>query len=287
MIYSYTFFIVFGLAVGSFLNVVIFRYLTDRVFSLRAVSGRSKCLSCLRQLKWYELIPLFSFVVQGGRCRNCKTTISWQYFLVEAASGLIFLLPFYFYNQLTPVNYFVISSAVWILIFLIFLLVWAIDARLYIIPDGLNIVLGILGIILIAAEDKYQQFSGFAGSFLGNYASLFQFRENIWFNHLGAALLGVLIVGLIILFTRGKGMGMGDLKLMGVLGLIFGWPDIVFILAFACIIGSIFSIYWLLAGKKDMKTAIPFAPFLILGALTVTFFGKIILDAYFGLFNFF
>ena len=114
---------------------------------------------------------------------------------------------------------------------------------------------------------------------------LFGFRENIWLNHLYGALLAFAVIGLIILITRGKGMGIGDLKLAVALGVIFGWPDIILILGLSFIIGSIYGVYLLIRKMKGLKDSVPFGPFLILGALSVFFFGHEILAHYFNFFS--
>lgn len=289
------FFFLIGLAVGSFLNVVIFRYFPEDSFfcNLKKCSGRSKCMACDKKLRWYELIPIVSFFAQWGRCRGCGAKISWQYPLVELGGGLAFLLPFYF-KTILGLNslfipfpaYFLVFSAIWVSIFLIFILIWVIDREFGIIPDELNIFLAILGVLLIAENNFYGFFSQFGGgSFIGGFSILFGFRQNIWFNHLGAALLALLLIGLIVFITRGKGMGVGDLKFAGALGLIFGWPDIIFVLVFSFVLGSLFGICLLIKKLKGLKDSVSFGPFLVLGALTVFFFGPNILSAYFKLFN--
>lgn len=284
-----------GLSAGSFLNVLVFRYFPEGGLfcNLKKCAGRSKCMTCEKTLKWYELIPVVSFFAQVGRCRGCKTKISWQYPLMELAGGLVFLLPYYFKSIpelnnlfLASPSYFWIFSAIWIGIFLTFFLIWAIDYKFYIIPDELNIFLAVFGILLIAENGFYKNFSQFGdGSFLGSFSMLFGFRQNIWFNHLLGALVGLVIIGLIILITRGKGMGVGDLKLAGALGLIFGWPDIIFVLIFSFIIGSLYGIYLLIKRLKGLKDSVPFGPFLVLGALTLFFFGQQILGCYFNFFE--
>lgn len=114
---------------------------------------------------------------------------------------------------------------------------------------------------------------------------LFGFRENIWTNHLLGAVIGLLIIGLIIFITRGKGMGMGDLKLAIALGVIFGWPDIIFVLIFSFIVGSIYGVYLLIKRIKGFKDSVPFGPFLVLGSVTLIFFGQSILAWYFNFFE--
>ncbi len=122
-----------------------------------------------------------------------------------------------------------------------------------VIPDELNFILAGLGLVLI------DQTTG------------------LWANHLAAALSAAFFLGAIILLSRGQAMGMGDLKLAAVLGLIFGWPDIVLILALSFIIGAVIGLFLLALGKKKFKDAIPFGPFLVLGSLVTFFFGQTII----------
>lgn len=283
------FLFVFGVIVGSFLNVVIFRYDPDRnIFSLQNVSGRSHCMQCGKTLSWYELIPLLSFLIQLGKCRGCGVKLSWQYPLVELTSGFIFLLPLYLIPDsqfLIPHYYLLTESVLWILIFLIFLLIWVIDFRWYLIPDELNASLLFLGALVIALNGLQSNFGDVEGSFIGSYAALFGMRQNIWMNHIIGALVGIGIVGIIIWATRGRGMGVGDLKMLGALGWVFGWPDVVFIFIVASFIGAIASIGLMGLGKKHMKSIVPFGPFLILGSTLIFFFGEQVLREYFRLFT--
>lgn len=274
-----------GLGVGSFLNVVALRYSPEKGFK-EAFIGRSMCPHCKRTLKWFELFPVLSFLIQGGKCRNCKAKISWRYVLVEIASGFIFLLPFYIFNPIFSQTYFLISSVVWISVFSIFILIWLIDFRLNIIPDELNIFIFLLGIILIFTKRFYGEFGVFAGSFVGGPAALFGFRGNIFINYSVALIFTILFFGLIILISRGKGMGLGDLKFMAALSLVFGWPDILFITAFSFITGGVLSSFLLLMKKKRMKDAVPFGPFIVVSAVILFFFGNPIIGSYLNLFGF-
>jgi prepilin signal peptidase PulO-like enzyme (type II secretory pathway) len=284
------FLFILGLIVGSFLNVVSFRYFPEEksFLSYKNWFGRSHCQHCHQKLAWFELIPVLSFLIQKGKCWVCHQKLSWQYPIVELASGFTFLLPFYLISnfQFPITNFQLLSSILWILIFLIFLLIWTIDYRLYIIPNELNIALASLGIILISIKDFFNQFGEFQGSFLGSYAALFGLRQNIWLNHFAAALIAAALFGLIIYLSRGRGMGMGDLKLAAVLGLVFGWPDILLALVFSFLIGGIVSLALVVLKKKNMKSRIPFGPFIILGSLALIFFGQQILDCYFNFLNF-
>ncbi|MDP3999730.1 MAG: prepilin peptidase [bacterium] len=255
------FLFVFGLVIGSFLNVLAFRYDPDQpFFGLKRWGGRSHCLFCSQQLKWYELIPILSFIIQEGRCLVCRKKLFWQYPLVELASGLTFFLPYYFYNSANEASYFI--TAFWILIFLIFILIWAIDARISVIPDELNFFLGLLGVALLDMTNA---------------------SRVIWLNHFWAALAGALFFGAIIYFSEGRAMGGGDLKMAVALGLIFGWPNLVYILAVAFVVGAFWGLTLMGLNKKNSKDAVPFGPFLILGSLVIFFFGDVLISAYWRL----
>ncbi|MEE8131748.1 MAG: prepilin peptidase [Candidatus Paceibacterota bacterium] len=281
---------ILGLAVGSFLNVISLRYAPgNRILDLKIISGRSKCLNCKKTLSWYELIPILSFIIQKGRCRSCDKRFFWQYPLIEMLSGFIFVFipwhlnnfQFLISNFQSITNYQLLISIIWIVIFLLFLLLSIIDFRQYIIPNQINLSLAFLGVVLIILNSQFS----ILNSFLGHYTSLFSFTENIWLSHFVAALFGIAIFWLIIFLSKGKAMGWGDLKLVGALGLTFGWPDIIMVLMLSFLVGGIFSAILLIKGKKKMKDVVSFGPFLIIGATLTFFFGYQIISAYFKLFN--
>jgi len=262
-----TFLFVFGVIVGSFLNVVALRYGgKGRLFSLEKLWGRSRCRSCRRNLKWYELVPLISFAIQLGRCRSCHRRLSWQYPIVELASGAAFLLFYYF-------DYSVVG-VIWVLAALAMILLAAIDWRLQIIPDQTNLFLAGLGVVLGLLG---------ADSFLKNYGEWMALTGDFWWDRLLAALIAMAFFGFIILASRGKAMGVGDLKLAGALGLLLGWPDVVLALAIAFVLGAIVGIFSLLIGKKGMKSIIPFGPFMVAGVFVHILFGYQIANWYFTL----
>ena len=270
---------ILGLIVGSFLNVVSLRYVpATTIKESWNVGGRSKCTSCNKTLSWYELIPVFSFIIQFGKCRSCGSKLSLQYPLVEIMSGLIFLLPFYFDPP---------QSFIWIGIFLIFLLIFTIDYRLYIIPDELNFLLAVSGIGLMSLHYINDTFGLFNGSFLGYYSAIFGLRESVWTNHVFAAIIAFIIFGLIHLLTNGKGMGFGDAKLILAIGLIMGWPDITLVITLSFLIGSLISIFLLTLKKKSMKSTLPFGPFIIVATIITIFWGNELLNYYFKVINLF
>lgn len=286
----------FGAVVGSFINVLTIRYRPEnKIFDFKIIGGRSHCMSCQKKLAWFELIPIFSFIMQKGKCRKCGNKISWQYPLVEFLSGLIFVSVFWKFNFNHLIlnsqlffNYQFLIIAVWVLFFLGLLILSVIDFKFYIIPDSINLFLVFLGIILMILN--YRNFSVFNSSYLGRYALFFDINylkvfSNIFINHFFAFIVALVFIGLIIVISRGAAMGWGDFKLAGALSLIFGWPDIVLVLAFAFIIGSVAVLPLLIKKEKKMKDIVPFGPFLAVSSGVVFFFGFIIIDAYFRLFN--
>ncbi|NCN94867.1 prepilin peptidase [Candidatus Wolfebacteria bacterium] len=297
--FIYTLLFIFGLIVGSFLNVVILRYQPGKkVFDPKLIGGpgnwktRSRCPSCKKQLVWYELLPLASFLIQKGKCRGCGAKISFQYFLVELLSGAVFVFVPMFWAASLPLLFlpdyilmFLILSFIWILIFLAFIVLSAIDFKHFIIPDSINLFLAFLGAVLLVVNNYYKRFGHTGGSFFGYYADLFGLRDNIWVNYFFAAAVIMISFALIIIITRGKGMGWGDFKLAGALGIIMGWPDILGAAFLAFIIGSVFSLIFVALNKKKMKDIIPFGPFFAFGALLVFFFGRQLMDLYFKLFG--
>ena len=277
---------VLGLAVGSFMNVVSMRYDPDRpLWSGHILGGRSYCPHCKRTLRWFELVPLFSYAFLGGRCRTCRKGLSLQYPLVELATGLLFAcMPFVIKasGQVFAPQYSGWISAVWTAAAVLLLLMSLIDRRTQIIPDEINVLLIALGAVRIFLESS----AGAPNSaFLSRFALLFSFTGNPWVNHLAAALGAGLFFGLLVLATRGKGMGLGDVKLAFALGFLFGAPDTIFLIMFGFIIGALYGVWKIVWGRGRLKTAVPFGPFLALGALAVMLWGNGILSWYFGLFG--
>ncbi len=240
----------FGAIVGSFLNVVILRYNTGR-----SVNGRSGCMTCGHVLAWYELIPILSFVIQKGRCRECSSKISWQYPLVELSTAILFTLAFY---NLLGVQLGKQLLAFYFLIISLLVVITVYDIRHKIIPDGivyLFALLSLLGIFLFPynlAPSPYALISGpilFLPFFL------------LWF------------------FSKGTLMGLGDGKLVLGIGWLLGLSRGLTAIILAFWIGAAVSVIILGIQKfrnrsgLTMKSEIPFGPFLILGTLIVLFTG--------------
>ncbi len=266
---------VLGTFIGSYLNVAGLRFSETDGFKT-SLRGRSRCPYCGRQLRFYELVPIVSFLFQQGRCRTCRHRLSFQYPIVELLSGLVLVIVSYKLG----VN---LLSLFWILIFLLLILISIIDLRLKVIPDKLNLLLAASGLLLTS----FYYFTPEIKSFLGNYALLFwPSEEKVIVGHLiiGPA-FGLLLFGGLHLLTRGRGMGFGDVKLAGALGVLLGWPDALLAFLLAFILGSLTAAPLIMLGRKRLKDNLPFGPFLATGVTLVFFFGYHILNGYFKLFG--
>lgn len=284
--------ILLGLGVGSFLNVITFRYREDSwILGGHAILGRSRCSHCRKVLKWYELLPLLSFVFQRGKCRLCRKRISSQYPLIELLTAFIFvIIPYYFFFSSNifflslSLNWLIIFSIVWILVFTGLLALAVIDYREYLIPNEIIIYLVAFSVIWTLILTFIGD-TDFSGSFLQTYSNIFGLRNNALLNHVFSGILGALLVVLVFLVTKGKAIGFGDVKLFGALGLLFGWPDVILIFFLSFIVGAIFSIPLLIRGTKGMKDFVPFAPFIVIASFLVFYLGNDIMKVYFSLFS--
>jgi len=254
------FFFLFGLAAGSFLNSVIYRLDTGESL----IKTRSHCPHCKKTLSWMELIPVVSFILQKGRCKHCKKPISWQYPLVEIATGLLFILVA-FYNF----NFIVTCYLLLVICFLIIIFVY--DLKHYIIPDQV-----VYPAIVLA----------FGFRILNLFENWKLKIENLdpLLNFVLAAILAGAFFLVIVLISRGKWMGMGDVKLAVFMGLVLGWPKIILALFLAFLIGAFVSVILMILKKKTLKSEIPFGPFLAAATILTLFLGSTLIDWYLGLF---
>lgn len=250
---------IFGALVGSFLNVCIYRMPRDE----SVVYPPSHCPNCSYKIRWYDNIPLFSYLLLRGKCRGCGTRISLQYPLVELLNGLLTLALFLHIDPLQNssrtfafVAFFLFCSALVVITF--------IDIEHQIIPDEISLP----GIII---------------SFVFSF-----FLPGLgWLN----SLLGILLGGGSLLFvayayqwlTGKEGMGGGDIKLLAMMGAFLGWKAIPFIIFASSLIGSVVGVSLMLIQKKDSKLAIPFGPYLAFGALLFIFCGRQLIHWYLSL----
>ena len=261
---------IFGLAIGSFLNCVIYRL--ERVEKEPSsfkkelgsfVMGRSYCPHCQHLLSWQDLIPVFSFFILGGKCRYCGKRISWQYPLVELATGILFLLIFIYFNNFLVTGYWLPVTIFWLLVTSFLIIIFVYDFKHYIIPDKV-----IYPAIVIAFI--YNLITGYRLPVTGYLLAAF-------------AAAGFFLF--IVLISRGKWMGVGDIKLAFLIGLLLGWPNTLLALFLAFLIGAIIGLGLIILKKKTIKSELPFGPFLILGIYIAFFWGKEIINWYFGLFG--
>ncbi|MBI2035134.1 MAG: prepilin peptidase [Candidatus Liptonbacteria bacterium] len=293
---SYALFLLFVLGVlfGSFLNVLSLRYDENSwLLSRKTLGGRSHCQHCKKTLGWHELIPVLSFIFLRGRCASCKHKLSLEYPAIEILSGLIFfLVPLYFFSYKYTTHIFLWESywlhafsVLWVFAMLALLLIAAIDYRKYLIPDELTGLLWFLGLVWVGMLYYSGDFGEIKGSFLGEYASLFGVRNNLFINHMLGSFTGASGVFLVFFLSHGRAIGFGDAKLFGALGLLFGWADVVMVFFLSFVIGSIVSIPLLLKKEKTMKDFLPFAPFISIASFLVFYFGNDIMRLYFSLFS--
>lgn len=274
---------IIGAAVGSFINVLGPRYTKKDGFS-KGILGRSRCIHCRRNLRWFELIPVISFLWQGGKCRRCHKSIPWSYTVVELLSASAAVLVPLKLGMTVP-------ALIWVLAFWILILVSVIDLRLKLIPNELVVLLALLGL----ANVLWYQFFGptdalltlKGASFIGHYALVFTLSGSVWLNHILSITFGGLLFGALYYFSKGKAMGLGDVKLVVALGTLVVWPDIVLALTLPFILGSVVGLTLIALGKAKIKSSIPFGPYIAAGVTLVFFFGYDIVNGYFQLFGVF
>lgn len=272
MTYSYILIFIFGSVIGSFLNVCIYRIPRSKPL----VFSRSKCPSCNKIIPWHDNIPFLSYALLKGRCRYCENRISFRYFAVELISALAFLILFAIFG-------FTASFCIYSLLTFALIVVTFIDLEFQIIPDRISIGGVLLGVILSVFFPELHD-------------------SNIWKNSVVKSVLGILAGGGIIYFTRlffnivllwirrtgyylrsnpywrkrlsryrhvKDSMGMGDVKLMAMLGAFLGWEKAIAIFLIAPFCG-IFSAIYLLVKKKALVT--PYGPYISMAAFLVIIF---------------
>ncbi len=260
---------IFGTFIGSFLNVVIYRFNTGKSIA----RGRSICMSCNKTLHWHELVPVLSFLMQGGRCSKCSVRISYQYPLVELATGLIFAFLAYHFSFLLSfdIHTYVYLLTLYMFLMSLLIVITVYDIRHKIIPDKLVYMFVIVSFISI-----FFNTSGLGPLFV---------RPDVW--DIAAGPLLALPFALLWLISKGRWMGLGDAKLILGIGFMLGLSQGIVALVISFWIGAIVSLLMLIAQRTQisLKTEIPFAPFLVLGVL-ITFFCNFSLSALASWFTF-
>mgnify|MGYP001613985970 CR=1 FL=1 len=247
MVYLYL--LLIGLVVGSFVNVVIYRVPIGR----QIVTGRSSCTRCRQILAWYDLIPIFSYLILHGRCRYCGQTINWWYLVGELFISLAFVFSYYWFGDYPISHRFFV---IFLLIILFTLLMT--DLKYLILPDGV-ILAGFIGAMGFGLAEKY--------GIVANSWSLVTA-----FNFLSALSL-FLILYLVWFFSKGKWLGFGDVKFAALVGLIFGFNGGIFIIYLAVVMGGILGVSLLLLRQANLSTKLPFGSFISLAGMIYIFTG--------------
>jgi len=236
---------VFGLAIGSFLNVVIARVPAGRSI----VRPPSACPGCGAQLAWHDNIPVLSFLVLHGRCRACAMPISWRYPLVEAITAAALVAA---YVAFGPTADFLVAG----LLLPALIAVTAIDLEHQLIPDAITLPWILVGLLANLVTARISWVEPVTGILLGG---------------------GVFLA---IILASGGGMGGGDLKLGAMLGAFLGWKALLFALFVAVVLGGVLAIALLASGLRKRKDPIPFGPFLAVGGAMALFWGERVVGWY-------
>lgn len=234
---EYLILFILGLVVGSFLNVLIDRLPKGE----EILFSRSHCDHCRKPLRWFELVPVGSYLIQAGRCRRCHRKISLQYPLIELATAMMFLSV----NLLVDKNIFfalALASAL--------LVIFVADLKYQIIPDSM-LVLGLVSSLFLPVFSL---------------------------SHFLSAVLATFFFYLLYLITKRRGMGFGDVKLAFLLGLLLGWPFTLVAFYVAFLTGAITGVILILVKNKSLKSQIAFGPFLILGTVVALVWGQAIIN---------
>lgn len=254
----YIFLFIFGSIVGSFLNVLIYRMPREEKIGLT----RSHCPHCKKVIKWHDNIPFVSYILLRAKCRYCGKPISFRYFIVEfLTAGMLCLIWWKFESPILAVIYFIFVS---LLIAGSF-----IDLDFFIIPDEINLFGLMVGLL---ASSLYPQLMG----------------AKIWWHGLLKSLLGALIGGgslYIIAVTatavlKKEAMGMGDVKLLAMIGSFIGWQWALFTIFSASLLGSMAGVILIALKKTNIKGKIQFGPYLAMGAGVSLFCGRAIINWY-------
>lgn len=250
-------FFLYGIIIGSFLNVCIYRIPLNET----VVTTPSHCMSCGHKLAWYDLFPVFSYLFLGGKCRYCKAKISPQYPLVELLNGFVYLLTFLCLGVGDDLKQ-TMTTLIMCVFFSTMIVLSGIDIKHQIVPDKVNLFIFILGVIMLIIDYPH------------------------WYDHV----IGFFAVSVpLFILLCFNAMGGGDVKLYAASGLLIGWKYAVLSIMAASIFGAIASIVLLMTKKaKDGgKTRIPFVPFIALSMPVVIFWGDAFINWYItSFFNF-
>ncbi len=239
---------IFGILIGSFLNVCIYRIPKHE----NITTTRSHCMVCGNVIKWYDLVPVLSYILLRGKCRFCNTKLSIQYPIVEMLNGSLYCLILF-------VKGFNVQSVLTMAVASALIVITVIDWRTYEIPFGLNVFIAGIGVIALITD----------------------FQN--WPDHI----IGMLCVSgfLVVLYlaTKGRGIGGGDIKLMAAAGLFLGWKNCILAFVTGCVLGSVIHLIRMKVSEEDHVLA--FGPYLAAGIFIASLWGDVLVSAYIGTFS--
>lgn len=251
------FLFVLGTAVGSFLTVVIYRTIHDESW----VSGRSHCDHCRRKIKWYDNIPILSYLLLQGKARCCGRTIPISYPVIEFMTGVLFVWWYQmgsFFFKLTTSPLQTLQPLFWLIVGVLLVLIFFADLLYFIIPD---VAVGIM-LLLTVIYRVYLTVSG-----------IMQLQDLLL--AVMGTVLSLALIGGLWLITKGKGMGLGDVKYVVPMALLLGWPKIIVGLFSAFLLGGLVGVVILIMRRKKFGAGeiMPFGPFLVMGTVIALVWG--------------
>lgn len=261
MAFYYLCILIFGMIVGSFLNICIYRIPKGKSI----VTPPSHCTKCGKRLKALDLIPVFSFLFLKGRCRYCEARIPVRYLFVESTTAVVFLLIFYRYGL--TIEFLAMAYLMSILIIVFF-----IDIKHRIIPNEL-VVAGLIGAVPIIAYNIFKPVK--------------IYEDDRWWSPLLGILPGcgflflIAVIGFII-YKTDDAMGMGDVKIFAPIGIFLGWKLCIIALVISILLGGVLGLVLIIAKVKERRDTIPFGPFIVIGTFVTIMWGHSILDWYIG-----
>lgn len=254
MIFLIAFVFLLGLAFGSFLNVVV-----DRMVIHEKITGRSYCDHCRKILTPLDLMPVVSYLILGGKCRYCKRKISLQYPAVELLTGIVFAAVFYFQVNGGQVNF--LNIFYLLLVSFLMVVTFVFDYKYQLIPTTL-----VFGVSLFSL-----------------FYNFFTLNSALFVEHVLAAFLAATFFGAIVLLTRGRGMGSGDIVLAFLIGMVLGLKPMILAVFLAFLLGSVVALVLVTIGRKRFRQTIAFGPFLVVGFYLSLFWYPQIIDWYVAL----
>lgn len=242
------FFFLFGITLGSFFNVVGLRVPKKMPFAY----DRSFCPSCHKQLSWFELIPVFSFILQRGKCRTCQQKISLIYPIIELLTGLLFVLCYLMIGI-------ELELIIALLLISMLMIVFVSDITYMLIPN--KVLLFFLPLFMMMRVIQ---------------------PLDPWWSSITGGTVAFILIALIIIVSKG-GMGAGDMKLFGLLGIVLGLGKVLLTFFLASLLGALIGMILLLRKIIKRKQPIPFGPYIIVASIISYFFGDIIIEWYFSI----